>query len=404
MGSQTADSYYSGYLYFNANHTGVAVSNNFVFQTSKTCASRPDYNGAYPYQLFGQPRAGTFTCFNGCTEAWASNGDGSFNATYSLNATCTSAGDDATCKSRHGDGYYFNKHLAACEPEEPGTCPEGQEKDASGNCTLQKCPAGKKLQADGTCVNEKNECPAGNVKAPSGECLPGDGQCAAGEAKGKDGTCKRDSNGDGTPDSEEGPDDPEKDSASGGDSCDSPPSCNGNPIMCAQWRTQWRIDCNTRKNRNIAGGHCGPGGVPVCTGDKCDAMEYAQLLQTWKASCALEKLAAGEGGGVPGSGDPDVKAIKDALTGTGGAPDIGSEGTPGDSWAGGSGGGTGSGEPDVAGYGWGGTCPTPPTIDLMGVSINLDVGPLCSWLALGSYFVLGLAALGSLRIVGGGIA
>jgi len=266
---------------------------------SGTCSNRLDYNGAYPYQLFGRPRSGSVTCLNGCVEVWTPNADGSFNGSTALDATCFGPYDDAKCQAENGPDYYFNKHLTTCEPNLPEDCPAGQVKNPSGLCGISDCPAGMSIQADGTCKKDQNECPPGNVRAPSGQCLPGEGQCASGEAKGKDGTCKRDSDGDGVPDSEAGPDDPSKDSASGGDSCNSPPSCNGNPIMCAQLRTQWRIDCNTRKNRNVSGGHCGPNGVPICTGDKCDAVEYAQLLQTWKTACAVEKLA-GQGGGDGG--------------------------------------------------------------------------------------------------------
>ncbi|MGE4339077.1 MAG: hypothetical protein AB7E55_24355, partial [Pigmentiphaga sp.] len=178
----------------------------------------------------------------------------------------------------------------------PDTCPEGQEKNAMGICETKNCPPGKLLQQDGTCANEKNECPPGNVKSPAGTCLPGDGQCAAGEVKGKDGTCKRDANGDGKPD--EGEDEGSTDETfSGGDNCNAPPSCSGSPILCGQARIQWRIDCNTRKNRNIAGGACNA--MPVCTGDKCDAMEYSGLLMQWRSACALEKLAG------KGTGDGD---------------------------------------------------------------------------------------------------
>jgi hypothetical protein len=148
------------------------------------------------------------------------------------------------------------------------------------------------LQQDGTCANEKNECPAGYIKSPAGTCLPGDGQCAKGEALGKDGTCKRDSDGDGVPD--EGEDDGTADPTfSGGDSCDSPPSCSGDVIMCGQARIQWRIDCNTRKNRNISGGSCNS--PPICTGEKCDAMEYSSMLFQWRSACAAEKLLAKNG-------------------------------------------------------------------------------------------------------------
>ena len=99
---------------------------------------------------------------------------------------------------------------------------------------------------------------AGSI--PDGKCLPGDGQCAAGEVRGPDGTCKKDGDGDGQPD-----DPGDKDTFAGGDDCSVPPSCGGSPIMCGQARIQWRIDCNTRKNRNIAGGTCNT--MPVCTGE-----------------------------------------------------------------------------------------------------------------------------------------
>ena len=225
--------------------------------------------------------------------------------------------------------------------------------------------------------------------------MPGDGQCAQGEALGKDGTCKKDSDGDGEAD--EDADDPEQKSFSGGDNCDSPPSCAGDPIMCGQARIQWRIDCNTRRNVNISGGQCNA--IPICTGKDCKAMEYSQLLMQWRTACALEKLNTS---GTGGSGDDaNVAAIKDALTGNAGSPDIGEEGSASDSWADGEGGDGDPIELDDSGYGWGGaSCPAPPTIDVMGTSITFDVTPLCRWLDLGSYFVLALAALASLRIAG----
>lgn len=278
---------------------GAVPSSSCNFEYRGSCESRPDWNGAYPYLTGGAPKNGSVTCNAGCKQAWYSTGDGYFNGKYSsVPGTCSNY-DDAKCKSDFGSGYYWNGAMSSCEPE-AGKCKDGATPNSQGQCKPEPCPEGKVQNADGTCQNKKNECPAGNVKAPSGECLPGDGQCAAGEAKGKDGTCKRDSNGDGKPDSEEGDDDPSKDSASGGENCSSPPSCNGNPVMCLQLRTQWRIDCNTRRDRNVTGGSCGA--MPVCVGKDCDATEHAQLIQQWKSACALEKLAnkTGDGGGDDG--------------------------------------------------------------------------------------------------------
>jgi len=248
-------------------------------------------------------------------------------------------------------------------------------------------------QQDGTCKKKDNECPAGNVRSPSGECLPGDGQCAAGEVRGPDGTCKKDSDDDGEPDGDGGEDKPNE--FSGGDDCTRPPSCSGDAIMCGQARIQWRIDCNTRKNRNIAGGMCNA--MPVCTGEKCDALEYTQLLMQWRTTCAVEKLASASGGGGDG-GNGDLAAIRNALTGTGGSVDPGVSLPGSGAWMPDTPDG-GPGGPDTSGYGWGGTCPVPPSIDVMGATIQFDVTPLCNWLSLASYFVMGIAALASLRIV-----
>ena len=372
-----------------ATSNGQEISATFLtsFKFQSTCAKRPDWNGPYPYLTGGKPRNGSVTCNGGCKQSWFDNGDGYFNGKYSPSPGTCSNYDDAKCKADFGSGYYFNQGMSSCEPEQ-STCPDGQVGNSLGKCEPEPCPSGKLLQQDGTCKNKENECPAGNVKSPDGKCLPGEGQCAQGEARGKDGTCKKDSDGDGQPDEESGePGEKEPDSFSGGDDCKSPPSCSGSAILCGQARIQWRIDCNTRRNRNIAGGQCST--PPICTGDKCDAMEYSSLLMQWRTACALEKAAGGSGDGG------DLAAIRNALTGTGGSVNPGT--LPGsDAWV------TGSGQPtkpNTAGYGWSGSCPAIPAVSFMGTSIQIDATPICNWLSLGSFFVMGLAALGSLRIV-----
>lgn len=355
------------------------------FYFTKSCESRPDWNGPYPYLNGGKPKNGSVTCNAGCKQAWYSNGDGYFNGKYSsVPGTCNNY-DDNECKAQFGDGYHWNAGMSACEPDD-GKCKDGGKQNSLGQCAPEPCPDGMAQQADGTCKKKENECPAGQVRSPDGKCLPGDGQCASGEVRGPDGTCKKDGDGDGQPD-EPG----EKDTFSGGDDCNSPPSCSGSPIMCGQARIQWRIDCNTRKNRNIAGGLCNS--MPVCTGEKCDAMEYAGLLMQWRSACALEKMASDSGNS---GGNADVKAIRDALTGTGGSVTTPADRPASDVWSPNSGQPT---RPDASGYGWGRGCPQPPAIEVMGRTIAFDTTPLCRWLGLGSYFVVGLAALFCLRII-----
>lgn len=337
---------------------------------------------------------GSVGCTDGCEVMYHSTGiEGQYTRTYFGGSSSHCAVLPNDC-SRNGPGYSMNFGMSMCQPT-PDDCNSDQIKDPITGICKNGCEPGKVMDANGICNTEANQCPPGNVKSPSGGCLPGDGQCAVGEARGKDGTCKRDADGDGQPDDGEDTGDTDE-TFGGGDDCNAPPSCSGSPIMCGQARIQWRIECNTRRNRNIAGGACNA--VPICTGEKCDALEYTQLLMQWRTACALEKLSIGGGVGGDGSGE-DVAAIRNALTGDGGTPDIGADGNPADSWA--SSGGNGSAiEPDTSGYGWGGgSCPSPPAITVLGAVIQFDATPVCNWLGLGSYFVLGLAALASLRIV-----
>jgi len=354
------------------------------FYYGSTCDARPDYNGAFPGSQY-KPRSGSTSCDLGCNMAWFHNPDGTVNGTPT-GGTCTADDydSDEDC-AKKDTGSYYNRQIGVCEPQKP-ECPTGKA-NSLGKCEPEPCPEGMAQNPDGTCKKKDNECPAGQVRSPDGKCLPGDGQCAKGEVRGPDGTCKKDADDDGKPD-EPG----DKDSFSGGDDCNSPPSCSGSPIMCGQARIQWRIECNTRKNRNIAGGACNT--MPICTGEKCDAMEYAGLLMQWRSACALEKMANGNGNG--GGDGADVKAIRDALTGTGGTVTTAPDRPGSDAWS------PKSGQPvrpNTGGYGWGGNCPQPPAIEVMGQSIQFNTAPLCTWLGLGGYFVMGLAALFSLRII-----
>ncbi|ALN85979.1 hypothetical protein LC55x_2714 [Lysobacter capsici] len=212
--------------------------------------------------------------------------------------------DNYTCPQGFRPGGQPGDFMVSrnCIPIIPDKCEPGQTL-VNGVCKrTEQCPDGMVQNAAGACEPSKDECPAGQIKGPDGSCV-NDNKCPAGQARGKDGSCKKDSDGDGNPDASE-----DDGKFSGGDSCKEPPQCSGDNILCGQARIQWRIDCNTRKNVSISGGGCNA--EPICTGDKCDALEYAQLLQQWRASCALQKLAGtvsnGQVGTTPGSGtDPN---------------------------------------------------------------------------------------------------
>lgn len=258
-----------------------------------TCASRgTSTHSAPPFPTSGSGvtfQSGSMDCSNGCVRTSLANGDGTWTYSHTANLTCTVEQLAQDCEA-----IGMIKVFYGCQPK-PQDCKPNQSKNpVTGSC-VDACPTGKHLDSNGACAPDAESCPAGQIRSPLGTCLPGDGQCAAGEARRPNGTCGKDSNGDGVADDDD--EDPENDSDketfSGGDGCNSPPSCSGSPVMCGQARIQWRIECNTRKNVNISGGSCGA--QPVCTGEKCNAMEYSQLLMQWRTACALERDSGGDG-------------------------------------------------------------------------------------------------------------
>ena len=271
---------------------GDPFDTNYSWQAANSCASRAPFTSTF------SPKSGSISCSEGCEQAWFANGDGTSTGQY-IGTACQSTNFPNTC----GANYYWNAALNVCEPTKE-ECPVGKTLNSLGQCAPEPCPNGMTQQQDGTCKPSENQCPPGQVKGPDGSCVPKPNTCGTGQAQGADGTCKPDKDGDGKPDDEDSDDDGEDDkkSFSGGDSCASPPSCSGDPIMCGQARIQWRIDCNTRKNRDVAGGGCAA--TPICTGEKCDAMEYASMLFQWRTACASEKLLA-KGNGNGESGQPE---------------------------------------------------------------------------------------------------
>lgn len=372
--------------------------NDKSFKCQSTCTNRPAQVTSYSSMI----PSGSVTCSNGCEAMVSPNGDGTYTVRTLASAGSPSAATHCNVLPNDcaalGPGYTLNYGTSMCQaPSEE--CAENESKDPVTGVCEQGCAAGLVMDAGGVCKPKEDDCPAGNVRAPSGQCLPGDGQCAAGEARRANGTCGKDVNGDGVADEDD--EDPENDPEeyfAGGDTCASPPSCSGGAVECGMARIQWRIDCNTRRTVNVTGGACSA--MPVCVGENCKAMEYAQLVQQWRAACALEKMADAE----PGEGG-DNQDLIDLLTDPGSIqPDLG--GTA-DMPGGGSypwGDDDEEFEPDTSGMGWGSSCPSPPAISVFGQSISFNLTPLCNWLALAGNLVLILASLASLRIVSGGVA
>lgn len=375
-------------------NTAGGCTSRFDFGTN-TCEKRA--SAVTPFF----PPSGSVRCVTGCESTYRNNADDT--STYTPTGKACDGKPDCSAQGRN---MVWNAMLGVCQPVDP-TCPEGQVKVGNTCADEKPCPDGMAL-VNGSCKKKDEECPAGMTRSPLGNCIPGDGQCAAGEARGKDGTCKKDKNGDGKPDEEEEPD-PENpgepgekpaDEFSGGDTCTEPPSCSGSPIMCGQARIQWRIDCNTRRNNNVSGGQCTQAGTPTCTGEKCNAMEYAALLMQWRSACAAEKLLAKSGESAGGTDtDANKNGVADALEGTG-------QGTP-----------IGDNAADVAGAKkWGiglstsmldtenmlggGSCPPPPSITIMGTTVSgADMPYFCQVAAILRVLILGFGAYYAIQIL-----
>lgn len=350
-----------------------------TFPVSQTCASRPS-----EITLF-YPPSGSIACNNGCAYKYRETGDGETTQRSPTGDICAGNPD---C-SALGGNYIWNGYLNVCQPVAP-ECESGYKAHGSECVKDDSCPDGMALE-NGVCKQEQDTCPPGNIRSPDGSCLPGEGQCAAGEARRKNGTCGKDADGDGeADDDDDNPDnDTEKPEASGGDSCDAPPSCSGDAIACMQVKIQWRIDCNTRTKANVSGGHCGAGGMPVCAGDGCKAAEHAQLIQQWKAACALEKLSKGTGEAGTGDQPNWTKVTGTGKEGEGDDP----EGPLQDHLF------DPSSRLDYTGFVGGGSCPQLGVLQMpFGKTFNLDALPwFCDLLYVTRIF---LALLGSFIGIG----
>jgi len=294
-----------GYMYFYWLVDDTICTDGDVFNPyTKECQDACEVGGEGLKINIGLPYPeGSFYCNEGCIE-WASGitfgHTGSFCDPNTFKGDCLEFGDT-----------WLEDHGGICI----GTSEKCEEdnKDASGKCLLELCPDGMSRVPKGTpgaiqyglayCKRLENECSAGMLNI-SGECELDNEACPMGQKLGPDGTCKwiaedpknnDDSGESNNSDNGAGETGSGGNRFSGGDGCNMPPSCSGDPILCGQSRILWRIDCNTRKNRNISGGACDR--PPVCTGDKCDALEFSSLIMQWRSTCALEKLATLDNGG-----------------------------------------------------------------------------------------------------------
>lgn len=135
--------------------------------------------------------------------------------------------------------------------------------------------------------------------------------------------------------------------------CDTPPQCYGDAVLCASFKEQVAIRCNTKAASGSSSGGIGT------------------------ASDALAAAGVPADGGA--SSDPSPSGLVSSS-------DIGSDGF------------------DTSGLGFSHACPASPSFEVLGHSYTLDLTPFCNFASLLGWFVLLVAYLVGLRIVATGKA
>jgi hypothetical protein len=135
--------------------------------------------------------------------------------------------------------------------------------------------------------------------------------------------------------------------------CDTPPQCFGDAVLCASFKEQVAIRCNTKSaSGSSAGGYGDP-------------------------SSALAGAGVPADGGA--SGDPSASGLVTSS-------DLGEDGF------------------DASGLGFSRSCPANPTFSVLGHSYTLDLTPFCNFAGMLGWFVLLVSMLVALRIVATGKA
>lgn len=180
-------------------------------------------------------------------------------------------------------------------------------------------------------------------------------------------------------------------SASGGESCDSPPIVSGDAALNMVANQAWATRCAVEE-----------GNAAAVTGDVGDCASPFTVEGTNANAEQLRAMRAQ----ICGDADPngpwdvagDAAGVVDGVAGSHGEDQSGGQFTDGVE------GGEGDGELDESGLGWSRSCPTLPTVSFMGTSIDFNANgvPLCDWMQLGGQILLILSALLSVRILASG--
>lgn len=309
-----------------------------------------------------------------------------FSRTYPVVKTCASRSEeqgwyDPDPNDSKAPVYCFNgcKYEGATETGGPGTViwvPTGPV------CTSQDAPE-PTIDTDGDGVPDEDDA----FPNDPNESADSDGDGIGDNA---DFSPNDPTDGSDTPGEEDG-DDEGDNTASGGGDCKAAPSCKGDGIQCNQLFQQWHIRCSgatvTGDPTNCSSGY-------TCAGDSVQCATVALLRKT---ACAT----AGNGDGGTGGprGDANGNGVPDVLEGSG----AGDTGDPGE-------------DDNVTRFGigvdaslldqenifGGGSCPTPPSLTIMGKTISGSDFPYwCQAMAILRALILIFGAFTAVKILTG---
>lgn len=241
--------------------------------------------------------------------------------TFNDGPTCTPAGSGQTfCVKPNGDHCYSAStgRQICWGPGETGTKTDGPVAQTRNPGTDNPAPpptppAGETLSPPSPNTNTTTNQPGGTVTnttvnnyttnngtngGPTNSGEPNDGSSGDGEEEGE-----------GT--------------ASGGEGCEVPPVCGGDPIGCATLQQVWRTRCADNGNKITGGAECDANGNPVfvCSGDEV----LCKTAETQARAYCLAQKADGNGDGQPDwtEGDGPVAPGNDGEDGTVGTGTVG---------------------------------------------------------------------------------
>jgi hypothetical protein len=248
----------------------------------------------------------------------------------------------------------------------PPTKPDVTQEGPSVKTTTTKHPTGTTIVTTTTNWKTNDNTNAG----PNDDGVPDDGAPDGGTEGGSEGSVTDDG------------------------TCDNAPQVSGgDPLLANIIYQTWGTRCAARDaNAVTSTGDINDCSQPFTVGPAKAGGDVSKDANVQKLK-ALRAQICGDESGQPEGGSDGTYGIGDEsgveaglLDGLIGAPqEFGTDGL------------------NVTGYGWARTCPQFPTVDFFGTPVDFNNAKLCDWMHLGGWFVMLIASIVAVRIIGGAV-